>query len=279
MAIQFNTNSSIFASNQMGKTRGAIENHLEKLASGKRINGANDDAAGLAIMNEMDAQIRSLNQAQRNNMDGISMIQTADGAMAEMSDATIRMRELAIQSGNGTLGDEERTAINAEMDALKAEIDRIADTTEFSGQKLLDGSAGEIEFQVGVNGENSSQMSVDLTSSMDSTNLGAGSGTALRDVSAATAQGAIDSLAAIDAALKDISSKRSDLGAAQNQLASNQETLAQSRVSHMESKSRISDTDVAETTSRLAKEQILLQSSASVVAQANQIPNMALSLI
>lgn len=279
MAIEFNTQAPHIAANQMGRTKGAVENSLSKLASGQKINGAKDDAAGLAIMTEMDAQLRSLTQAERNTMDGVSMVQTADGAMAEMSDAVIRMRELALQAGNGTLSDEDRSAINSEISSLMAEVDRISATADFNGTKLLDGSAGKVAFQVGTEAEPDARMAVDLTGAMNSATLGAGNGTPLNTASAGTAEDALGSLGAIDAALQDISSKRSDLGATQNALASQQQTLAQSRVSYAESRSRIADTDVAETTAQLAKDQIMLQSSSAVIAQANQIPGMALSLI
>lgn len=230
-------------------------------------------------MTEMDAQLRALSQSERNTMDGVSMVQTADGAVAEMSDAVVRMRELALQASNGTLNDEDRSAINSEISSLMAEVDRIAATAEFNGTKLLDGSAGNVKFQVGTEAEPDAQLTLDLTTAMNSASLGAGNGTPLNTATAGTAEDALNSLGAIDSALRDIVSKRADFGATQNELASQQRTLAQFWVSYAESRSRIADTDVAETTAQLAKDQILMQSSSAVIAQANQIPGMAISLI
>ena len=279
MAISINSNTPSIAANQMGKTQKMLENTLSKLASGRKINAAKDNAAGLAIMTEMDAQMRSFSQAQRNTMDGVSMVQTAEGAMSEMSDAVIRMRELTLQAGNGALSDDDRAAIDAEISSLMTEVDRIAGTTEFNGQRLLDGSAGEVNFQVGANAETENRIAADLSTPVDSANLGAGEGAPLNTVSAATAETALASLNAIDAAMRDISSRRSDLGTTQNELATQQRTLAQARVSYAESRSRIADTDFAETSTQLARDQIMMQSSAAVIAQANQIPAMALSLV
>lgn len=279
MAIQMNTNASVSIAEQMEKIRNDSENTFSKLSSGKKINSAADDAAALSIMTEMEAQVRALSQAERNTLDGVSMVQTAEGAMAEMSDATIRMQELALQSANGTLSSEDRAAIDAEMSSLKEEVDRISATAEFNGQNLLDGSAGEVSLQVGTTDEDASQINVDFSTAMNTANLGTDSGAALSSVSAGTAEDALNSLSTIQAALSDISSKRSELGAVQNTLDTHQNNLSQTRVNQTEALSRIADTDVAEAATQSAKNQILMQSSSAVMAQATQLPAAALSLI
>ena len=279
MAINFNTESPRIAAGYLNRAKETLQDQMAKLASGKRINSAKDDAAGLAIMTEMESQIRAYTQAERNTMDGVSMIQTADGAMEEMGGAVIRMRELALQSANGTLSDDDRAAIDTEMSSLRAEIDRVSSTTEFNGTSLLDGSAGTVQFQVGADASTDAQIGVDLSTPVNTDTLGSSSGTALSGTSGDTAENALSSLSSIDTALQDISSKRADFGAVQNQLYAQQQTLSQARVSEEEAKSRIGDTDVAETTTRLAREQILMQSSSSVIAQANQVPATALALI
>ncbi len=278
MAININTNvGSIQANNGMNKTNSLLQKSLAKLASGKRINSAMDDAAGLAISEELSAQIRSLSQAERNTMDGVSMVQTAEGALNQSGESLSRMRELAIQSANGTLSDEDREHINSEMNALKEEINRVAGTTEFNGTKLLDGSAGGIPIQTGTGAESSDRIQLDI-GAMDTSNLGTASAT-VDSVTTSTASGARHALSTIDAAISDISATRADLGAKQNALNMQRLNLANQRENLTAANSRIRDLDVAAETAQLVKNQILMQSGTAVAAQANQLPGMALSLI
>ncbi|MCP4602939.1 MAG: flagellin FliC [Proteobacteria bacterium] len=280
MTININTNvSALQGNNGLNRANSLLEKSLAKLASGKRITAAKDDAAGLAISEELNAQIRSLAQAQRNTLDGVSMVQTAEGGMNETGDALIRMRELAIQSGNGTLSDDDRSNLNAEMDALKGEINRISNTTEFNGNQLLDGSAaGGIKFQVGANGQGGSEQITLSIGSMDTRSLGTAS-TSIDDISIANPKGAQEALAVIDAAIQDVSSARGNLGAKQSQLSNNSASLANRRENLAAANSRIRDVDVASETTKMVKNQILMQTGTAVMAQASHLPAMALSLI
>ncbi len=279
MGIPINTNfPGIQAGNKMDATSKTLRTSLAKLSSGMRINSAKDDAAGLAISEELRSQIRGLAQAQRNTMDGISMIQTAEGGMAEAGEALIRMRELAIQAGNGTLGDEEREQLNQEFNSLRDEVDRIGATTEFNGNKLLDGSTADgITFQSGTSADEADQISISI-SAMDSENLGAASAT-LDEQSISTQDDAGAALESIDQAIADVSAMRADLGAAQNTMETTTQRLAIERENISAANSRIRDVDVAEESIKKAKSEILMQTGAAVMAQANQLPAMALALI
>ncbi|MCP4680425.1 MAG: flagellin FliC [Deltaproteobacteria bacterium] len=279
MGININTNiGALQSNNRLGTANKLLQNSLAKLASGKRINAAKDDAAGLAISEELNAQIRGLAQAERNTMDGISMVQTAEGGLNETGNALIRMRELAVQAGNGTLSDDDRANIDAEMSALKDEINRISGTTDFNGTQLLDGSAaGGIAIQVGAGPGDAERVNVSI-GAMDTTNMGTDS-VAVDDLSVSTSDGARQALGVIDAAIGDISSLRGTLGAKQNVLNVQSKNLANRRENLAAANSRIRDTDIAAQATEKIKNQILMQSSAAISAQANQLPAMALSLI
>ena len=279
MGLVINTNvSAVNAQRNLNRTQGSLGTSLARLSSGMRIVSAKDDAAGLAISENLRAQIRGLAQSERNANDGISMVQTAEGALNEVSGALIRMRELAVQASTGTVGTTERGYINAEFQDLISEIDRIAAVTEFNGTKLLNGdtSAG-VDFQVGLHNTTSDRITASVTNSYAS-QLGDGTN-ALDDAKVTTAALAQSSLAVIDAAIEDISGSRGDLGAVQNRLSITVNNLATQRENVSAANSRIRDVDVASETVNMTRSQILMQAGVAVLAQANQLPSMALSLI
>ena len=281
MAITINTNvASLNAQRNLGSTQQSLSGNLGRLSTGLRINTAADDAAGLAISEKLKSQIRSLSQAERNANDGVSLLQTAEGAMNEVSGIMSRMRELAVQSANGTLGDTERGFLDDEFQALSAEIDRIADVTEFNGQNLLDGSASGLSLQVGINAatNGSDTLTVNI-SDMHATELGSGSGTMISDVDISSVSGAQSALGVIDNAISDISTSRAGLGALQNRLNVTISNLGSARENLSAANSRIRDVDVASETAQLTRNSILMQAGVSVLAQANQMPSIALSLL
>jgi len=279
MSITIQTNvSSLNAQRNMQKTMSMLDSSLSKLSSGYRITKAGDDAAGLGISENLKAQIRSTNQAQRNAFDGVSVIQTAEGALNEVSSILIRMRELAMQSASDGLGNTERGYLETEFDALVSEIDRISGTTEFNGQKLLNGSlsstANALEFQIGIRNTSNDRIKVTVASAT-STALGIQS-TAVSISAASSAQAALTS---IDSAIRTVSSNRASLGALGNRLNSTIANLGVASENLSAANSRIRDVDVAQETSNLTRAQILMQAGVSVLAQANSVPQIALSLL
>jgi flagellin len=274
MGLVINTNvSAINAQKNLSRTQGSLGTSLARLSSGMRIVSAKDDAAGLAISENLRAQIRGLGQAERNANDGISLVQTAEGALNEVSGALIRMRELAVQASTGTVGTTERTYINAEFQDLISEIDRIAAVTEFNGSKLLDGTqSGGVSFQVGIHSGDNYKITASIAD-VDKTALG------LNDEVVTTATTALSALAAIDTAIETISETRGGLGAIQNRLSITVNNLATQRENISAANSRIRDVDVADETVNMTRSQILMQAGVAVLAQANQLPAMALSLI
>jgi flagellin len=274
MGLVINTNiASINAQRNMSRTESELSTSLSRLSSGMRITAAKDDAAGLAISERLKAQIRGLGQDERNAQDGISLVQTAEGALNEVSGALIRMRELAVQAATGTLGSEERGYLNNEFAALMTEIDRIADVTEFNGKYLLNGAASTgIDFQVGLTSGSNDR----ITASIQAVNA---SGMKINDETISTQTGARNSLSAIDDAIKSVSGTRGGLGATQNRLSITVNNLATQRENISAANSRIRDVDVATETVNMTRSQILMQAGVAVLAQANQLPQMALSLI
>jgi flagellin len=255
---------------------------MERLSSGSRINSAKDDAAGLQISNRLTSQINGLNVAARNANDGISMAQTAEGALQESTNILQRMRELTLQAANGSNSQEDLNSIQAEIDSSNAELDRIASTTSFGNVKLLDGNAGTVNFQVGSEGSTSDQISIDFTSDgtqgFSSVNLGVDgvevNGAATFD------QGDLDTaLTAIDDAIAAIDTKRADFGAVQNRLESTISNLQNIAENVSASRSRIMDTDYAAETANLTKNQIMQQAGTAMLSQANQLPQAVLSLL
>jgi flagellin len=270
---------SLNAQNNLKRTQLDQARSMGRLSSGLRINRAGDDAAGLAISENLKAQIRSLGQAERNANDGISLLQTAEGSMNEVSGILTRMRELAMQSSTDTVGDSERAFVQQEFSALMEEIDRIANVTEFNGTQLLDGSATGLDFQVGIRDTANDRITVAIAD-MRSTALGTGGGGAAIGTagvdSRANAQASLD---VIDAAIQDVSAGRAGIGAAENRLQVTIANINVSRENLSAANSRIRDTDVAEESAAMTRASILMQAGVSVLAQANQTPQMALNLL
>lgn len=279
MAMSIMTNvASLSAQRNLSKTQGALSQSIGRLSSGLRINQASDDAAGLGISENLKADIRSLAQAGRNANDGISLGQVAEGAMNEQQGIVTRMRELAMQASNGTLGSTERGYVDTEFDGLAAELDRITTTTEFNGTKLLDGSASAgLTMQVGIQNTAADRISLSMTKITTST-LGT-TGLKISAVTLSTAAGAQAGLAAFDKAIEQLSTARAKVGAFQNRA---QITISNLSVAHENlsaANSRVRDVDVASEAAEMTKNQILSQAGISVLSQANNLPSSALALI
>lgn len=273
MGLRINTNTaSLNAQRNLTETTTQLQRSMERLSSGLRITRASDDAAGLAISERLRAEVSSLQQAQRNAMDGISMLQVAEGALNETSGILIRLRELAIQSSNGTLGSGERAALDTEFQDLLAEIDRVAAVTEFNGTTLLDGSAPTVAFQVGSGNTADDRISV---TGVDATSSGLGVG-ALAVATDTGAQAALDTL---DTAIDSVSTLRAGFGTAQNRLESTIRSIAVSVENTAAAESRIRDVDVAAETAILTRNQVMQQAGISVLAQANVSSQSALALL
>ncbi len=276
MGLRIATNvTALNAQRQMGITRQNLDRTLERLASGSRINHAGDDAAGLAISENLKAQLRGIRQAKRNAQDGVSLIQVSEGGLNEISNMMVRLRELAIQSASDTIGDTERQFADREFQSLKQEMDRIANVTQFNGNPLLNGKAGIFEIQVGINNNPILDRVVyngeRADASLDALKLGG--------ESVATKQGAQLSLSVIDEALIRVNSIRADLGAMQNRLQATINNLSINDENLSAANSRIRDTDIAEEVSEMTKNNILIQAGISVLGQANQTNNAAMKLL
>ncbi|ADQ41168.1 flagellin domain protein [Caldicellulosiruptor acetigenus I77R1B] len=259
--------------NRLTINNDALSKSLEKLSSGMRINRAGDDAAGLAISEKMRGQIRGLNQAQRNAQDGISLIQTAEGALNETHSILQRMRELAVQAANDTNTADDRNALQAEVDQLIAEINRIASTTEFNTQKLLNGGAMAntgVKFHVGANINQNITLTI---AKSDAQTLGV---SGLKIASQASANAAIST---IDNAIKAVSTRRAKLGAYQNRLEHTINNLGTAAENLTVAESRIRDVDMAREMMAYTKNNILMQAATAMLAQANQVPQAVLQLL
>lgn len=280
MSISLLANTtSLNAQNQLRLSQSSLEKSLERLSSGQRINRASDDAAGLGISENLKADIRSLAQAQRNANDGISMTQVAEGAMNEMQGIVGRMRELAVQASNGTLGDDERGYIQTEFDQLVEEIDRISNVTEFNGTNLLDGTAASgLSMQIGIHDNDDNRMTLTI-STLSSSTLGNASAGFITAQSLSSASGAQSSLAAFDAAIQSLSNARANVGAVQSRMTIAVSNLATAQENLSAANSRIRDVDVASETANMTRYQILTQAGVAVLGQANQLPALALSLL
>ncbi len=279
MAISVLTNvASLNAQRNLTGTQAALASSIGKLSSGMRINSAADDAAGLGISENLKANIRSLGQAQRNANDGISLSQVAEGGMNEMQGIVSRMRELSVQSSNSTLGANERGYIQTEFTQLSSEINRIGAVTDFNGQKLLDGSASAgLTFQVGIQNTANDRLAMSVTKLTTST-LGSTS-MHIASASLSTAAKAQSAIGVFDKAIQQLSSARAKVGAVQNRMQVTVSNLAVSQENLSAANSRIRDVDVASESANLTKSQILSQAGLAVLAQANQIPQSALSLL
>lgn len=276
MGISLRTNvASIQANTSLSQTNDRLSKSMQKLSSGLRINRAGDDAAGLAISEKFQADLRSLQQLKRNANDGISLIQVAEGALSEISGILIRMRELAVQGATDTVSPDQKKFLQKEIDELTAEVSRIGQTATFNGITLLSGTyddANPLTFQVGLTGDAAQQISVGLATmsaealSIDSVNL-------------TNSTDARDALAVIDTAILELNADRAVLGSAQNRLQVTINNMSTQYSNLSAANSRIRDVDVAEETATMSRNQILMQSGVSVLAQANQIPQLALSLL
>lgn len=270
MALRVNTNTfSLNAQKNLAMHGEKLGGSFAKLSSGLRIVTAADDAAGLGISERMRGQVRSLEMASRNAQDGVSLVQTAEGALAEVSSNLVRMRELAVEASNGTLNSTDRASLDAEFSALSDEISRVAGETTFNGISLLS-STSTISIQVGADAGDTIDITTDV---MNETGLG------ITALSITDTTGASGALATLDTAIDDVVTQRGVFGASQNRLQSAMRSISTTTENLAGAESRIRDVDVARETAELTKNRILQQAATSVLAQANSQPQLALSLL
>ena len=281
MALTVNTNvTSLNVQKNLGRASDALSKSMERLSTGKKINTAADDAGGSITQTKITSQIRGQNMAIKNASDGISIVQTTEGALQESTSILQRMRELAVQSRNDSNSPEGRDALNKEFAQMSSEPTRIANSTNLNGKNLLNGSASTMTFQVGSDSGAANQISVTLSASFDANTMGVGSAiTIVGSDSAAAETNFSAAIAAIDSALSTINNTRSDLGAVQNRLTSTISNLQNINANASQALSRIEDTDFAAETAQLTKQQTLQQASTSVLAQPNQLPSAVLKLL
>lgn len=276
MGLRINTNvASLNAQRNLRGTRLAMNKSLEKLSSGQRINRAGDDAAGLAISENLKAQVRGLKQAERNAEDGVSLVQIAEGALSEVSNILIRLRELSVQAASDTIGPTERKFLNVEFEQLTSEVDRIANSTEFNRVPLLNGTGAVFDIQIGTRNDPISDRLTFDASSADVNVAALG----LNLASVADKISAQNSLSSIDQAIISVSGIRADFGALQNRLQSTINNIAVSVENLSAANSRVRDTDVAAETAELTRNNILMTAGTAVLAQANASTKNALNLI
>ena len=276
MGMRITTNvPSLNAQRNMTTNTREMTKSMAQLSTGSRITKAGDDAAGLAISENLKAQIRSYGQASRNANDGISMIQTAEQGMGEVSNIVTRLRELGIQASSDTVGETERSFIQKEVDSMKSEIQRVAESTTFGSRKLLDGTGGIYDVHIGTGAnEKTDWIAYDSSvSNVQTDNLG------IADLDFSSKEGARAGLAALDTAQSNVNGSRATLGALQNRLTTTIDVLGTMNENMSAANSRIRDTDVAATSSELARNSVLLQGNTATLAQANQLPQMAMKLI
>ncbi|MBP8301422.1 MAG: flagellin FliC [Planctomycetes bacterium] len=274
MGLRINTNiASLNAQRNLATITDRLAVHYKRLSTGLRITSAADDAAGLAISERLRAQVRSLDQAKRNAQDGISLVQTGEGALNEVGDILIRLRELAVQASNGSVSSQDRTTLNDEFQQLVQEVDRIGRASQFNGIHLLDGSSSSVSFQIGLG----------ITSGVDTLTAGLSPVLATSlglDVLGVTNVGsATSSLTALDSAINNLSRVRGSFGAMQNRLEHTINYLGVQAENLSAAESRIRDVDIAKETAELARDQILQQAAIAVLAQANSQPQLMLRLL
>jgi flagellin len=276
MGIRISTNiASINAQRSMAGGQREIQKSMAQLASGSRITKSADDAAGLAISENLKSQIRSMGQAQRNANDGISMVQTAEGGLNEVSNILTRVRELGVQAASDTISDRERGFTDKEVQQLKSEMQRISQTTRFGSTQLLNGSGNVFDFQVGINNVNKEDR-IQYDSAMTNATV---SELGVDGLDFTTKEGAQGALKTLDDAQFKVNGYRASLGAIQNRLQSTSDNLGVMSENASAANSRIRDTDVAAATSEMTRNSILLQANTSVLSQANQVPQLALKLL
>ncbi|MCB0874139.1 MAG: flagellin FliC [Actinobacteria bacterium] len=270
----YNNVEATNAHRQLQSTAITMSKTMEKLSSGLRINRAADDAAGLAVSEEMRTKIRGMGVASRNAQDGVSLVQVADGALAGVNDMLQRMRDLAVQAANGTLTDSQRSNLDSELQALMQEVNRVSTDTEFNGIKILSGSvataASAVTLQVGANANQSIAFTIPT---MDTSQLG------VSGIAVSTALSASAAIASIDSAITIVNQTRADMGAVQNRLEQTISRLNLVAENLQAAESRIRDADMAEEMIKLTKSQILQQSGTAMLAQANQAPQSVLQLL
>ena len=273
MALIINNNpASISAQRNLATNTGQLQRSVERLSSGLRITRAADDAAGLGLSESLRAQIRSINQSVRNSSDGISLTQIADGAASTIGNLLSRLRELSSQSASGTVGNTERSYIDQEFVALRSEIDRIAQVTEFNGQALTSGSSISFSIAIGFRSGAGNSLSLALND-ITTSSLG------LSSVNVSTSANASSALANIDGAISAIATARANYGSIQNRFEATISNLQITSENLTAAESRIRDADIAHETSVFTKNQILVQTGISVLAQANNLPKQALALL
>jgi len=273
MPLVVNTNTaSLAAQKNLNKSQGMLQTSFQRLSSGLRINSAKDDAAGMAVVTRLNATIRSNVVAERNVNDGISMAQVGEGALGAMADTLVRMRELAVQAANGSYSASDRSYLQTEYQNLQTEIKRIASATKYAGTKVVGQATATITFQAGT--ESTAENQIVLT-------MGAASTQSVVSTASnvSTAAQALAAIATIDSAFDKVSLIRSRFGAVMNRLEITTANLATERINLSAAASRIRDVDVADETATLARTQVLVQAATSILAQANQNPQQALSLL
>jgi flagellin len=276
MGLRISTNvAALNAQKNLSFTQRAQDRSLARLSSGFRINQAADDAAGLAISENLKASIRGMRQASRNANDGISLVQVAEGGLNEVSNMLVRLRELAVQGASDTIGDTERKFIDVEYQQLKSEIQRISEVTTFNGRDLLNGTGGVIDIQVGVNNDVFKDR-ISFNASAANASLEALGMTAEGTATKEMAQTSMD---AVDKAIVSVNAIRANFGAMQNRLTSTTANLAISDENLSAANSRIRDADIAAESSELMRNQVLMQAGISVLSQANNVTQMALKLL
>ncbi|WP_109513187.1 flagellin domain-containing protein [Pseudomonas ovata] len=281
MALTVNTNvASMNVQKNLTRASDALSTSMTRLSSGLKINSAKDDAAGLQIATRINSQIRGQTMAIKNANDGISIAQTAEGALQESTNILQRMRELAVQARNDSNSADDRIALNKEFSQMSLELTRIAQSTNLNGKNLVDGTASTMTFQVGSNGGTENQITLSLSQSFVASALGVGSDLTILGSDSVEAEANFASaIARIDSALSVVNASRADLGAAQNRLTSTISNLQNINENATAALGRVQDTDFASETAQLTKQQTLQQASTSVLAQANQLPSSVLKLL
>lgn len=275
--LTVNTNvMSLNAQRNLAKTQESMATSLQRLSSGLRVNSAKDDAAGLAIAERMKAQINGITVGIRNANDGISLAQTAEGALGSVTDSLQRMRELAVQSSNATLTSTDRTSLNSEFRQLADEISRVISGTSFNGRNILASSAGAQQFQVGPNNTANDRITITTTNMSSDTSIINVTGTIYTIISVASVQSLMDN---IDKALDKVNNERATMGAAQSRFQSAVSSLSITSENTSAARGRIMDADFAKETANLTRTQILQQAGVAMLSQANQVPQLALSLL
>ena len=280
MALTVNTNTtSLNVQKNLNRASDALSTSMTRLSSGLKINSAKDDAAGLQIANRMTSQIRGQTMAIKNANDGVSIAQTAEGALQESTNILQRMREIALQSRNDSNGTADRTALDKEYKQSIDELTRIAKSTNLNGKALIDGTAGAMEFQVGAGTTSDNQITLTLSTSFDASALGMTGTTISGTSNSGNHNSVLSAISAINIALDKINSTRADLGAAQNRFSTTISNLQNINENASAALSRVQDTDFAAETAQLTKQNTLQQASTSVLAQANQLPSAVLKLL